>query len=203
MKSKIFWLDTETTGLDPREASIIQLAGLVEVDGKLRDKVNVFMRPFEGSKIAMEALEVNRRSLPEITRFPEIQTGMRKLKAVLGKYVDKYDREDKFVPAGYNVGFDVGFLRKYFERQEDPYFGSYFFTANLDVLAYVAWEVAQNGLRVANHKLETVCGHFGIKIRSHDAMGDITSTRKLFYKLNGFKQESLFSSLAQEIDEDE
>ena len=33
--TKICWIDTETTGLDPRKHDVIQLAALVEIDGKI------------------------------------------------------------------------------------------------------------------------------------------------------------------------
>jgi oligoribonuclease (3'-5' exoribonuclease) len=32
---KIFWFDTETTGLDPVVNSIVQLAAIIEIDGEV------------------------------------------------------------------------------------------------------------------------------------------------------------------------
>jgi len=40
---KVFWFDCETTGIDPRRCAIIQLAGLIEINGKIDEKVNLLV----------------------------------------------------------------------------------------------------------------------------------------------------------------
>ena len=35
--SKIAWIDTETTGLNPKEHALIQLSGIIEIDGCVKE----------------------------------------------------------------------------------------------------------------------------------------------------------------------
>ena len=109
---KVFWFDTETTGLDEKENSMIQLAGLVEINGVVKKEVNILFRPFKNKTINPKALEVNGRTIEEIMNFPPPQIGIAQLKSILKKYVNPFVPEDKLVPAGCNVNFDIEFLRE-------------------------------------------------------------------------------------------
>lgn len=75
-------------------------------------------------------------------------------------------------------------MRSSFEKSGDKYFGSWFFWPTIDVRHEVAKQIL-DGCRLRNYKLETVCGHYDIKIDSHDALSDIKATRELYYKLIG------------------
>ena len=182
---KMFWLDEETTGTDHTKHAIIQIGGIIEIDGKDEDEFEILMAPYEGAEISQEALDKNGRTREEIMAFPDMGKGISKLKRILGKYVGKYDRNDKFIVGGYNVGFDTDFLRRAFALAGDPYYGSWFFSCNLDVMTEVAKQV-RGGRRYGDHKLETVCpAHdigFGEK-GAHDALADIRATRELYRKL--------------------
>jgi DNA polymerase III epsilon subunit-like protein len=128
-----------------------------------------------------EALAVNGINLADCTMTQAEMVAT--LKNDLSLYVNKFDRQDKAVMLGYNVGFDERFLRAAFERQRDKYFGSWFFWPKVDVAGAVAREVLKRGLRLPNYKLETVCGHFGVKIDAHDALSDIKATVELWRRL--------------------
>lgn len=55
-------------------------------------------------------------------------------KKILDKYINKYDREDKFIVAGYNVKFDIEMLQAFFKRQNDNYLFSYIGSTIIDPL---------------------------------------------------------------------
>ena len=112
MSSKIFWVDTETTGLDPKDSSVIQIAGMVEVNETIREEVDLKLRPLPEKKISPEALAVNGRTEEEMARWPLAAASLRALSRVFDKYVNRFDKNDKFVPAGYNVNFDLDFIRE-------------------------------------------------------------------------------------------
>jgi DNA polymerase III subunit epsilon len=107
------------------------------------------------------------------------------IRKLLGKYVNKYDKQDKFVLGGYNVGFDMDMMRVSFEKAGDNYFGSWFFWPVIDVRVMVAEQILEIGLRLPNYKLETVCEYFNIPIDAHNALSDIRATRQLYYFLKG------------------
>lgn len=181
--SKILWLDSETTGVDAEKNDIVQLACMIEIDGKIVREQEFRMRPMNGNAITAKALEVNGLTMEEIMSYPNAVIGLNQLRALMGKYVSKYDKSDKFVPAGYHVRFDLDFLRSTFKKCGDVYFGSWFYAANLDVQSFVAVAIARYGLQCKNYRLGTLCKRFGIPIEAHKAMSDIRATKKLYGKL--------------------
>ena len=62
---KILWLDTETTGLLCEYNDIVQLSGIVDIDGSVTDEFNIFMRPVNMENIEAQALAVQGRTEQE------------------------------------------------------------------------------------------------------------------------------------------
>lgn len=183
--SKIAWIDTETTGLNPKTNALIQLSGLIEVDGSVKESFDFFLRPWNGAVVEPEALAVNGRSIDEISNFQDHILVIHQFRTLLSKYANKYDKDDKFVFAGYNPNFDIGFLRETFLKAGDNYYGSWFFNCPLDVATIVAEKVV-SGLRLPNYKLVTVCEHYSIGLEdAHSSDNDIRATRELYYTLKG------------------
>lgn len=180
--SKIFWLDTETTGIDPKRCAIVQLAGLVEIGGEIISEIELKICPHKGAFISDEALKVNGLTQEQLDSFPVASGQYLRLIAELNSYIDKYNPSDKFILAGYNVGFDEQFLRNFFYLCGDKFFGSYFAWPKIDVANFVAEEYVK-GLRLINFKLETLCKQYNIPLQAHDAAADIKATRDLYYKL--------------------
>lgn len=180
---KVLWLDTETTGLDPTRNSIIQIAGIVEVDDVAIDSFSIFMQPFPGTEIDVEALAVSGTTMDKLETYKSFELGMDRFKCKLEENINKFSKTDKFIIAGYNVGFDVGFLRQAFLRMDDKFFGSWFFSCNLDVMTYVAEDV-KRGTRYESHSLGSVCAVNGVCLdNAHDALADIAATRELYYAM--------------------
>lgn len=187
MTTKLFWFDTETTGLSPIDSSMVQLAGLVEIDGEIKEEVNLLFKPDPKKKINLEALAVNKRTEEELSTFPDAKIGICCLQGTFEKYVNRFDSSDKFVPVGFNVNFDLDFLRETWRQAlpQDRYgVGCFFFNAPIDIRTYLGKLVATGGLRLPNYKLVTACCHFDIPMGSgaHDALNDIRATRELMYR---------------------
>lgn len=180
---KIFWFDTETTGLNPQRNCLVQLAYLIEIDGEIKDEGNLLSSPFPTSVIDKKALDIHGRTEEEIKAYPSPLNIHKDLCDTLSTYINKYDKTDKFIPAGYFTHFDTDMLRSFFKNCGDNYYGSWFASVSLDVSSFVAHEIVKNGLKFENHKLETICRHFKIDLQAHDALSDIKATRELFLKL--------------------
>lgn len=174
---KILYFDVETTGKDAKINDIIQLAGIVEIDGEVKESLNFKMQPFSYETIVPEALEVNHTTLEEIKSYQDPKTVYREFTQLLSKYVDKFNKNDKFYPAGFNVNFDLGFLREFFIKNNDQYFGSWFNYRFIDPLPFFYLLESCNGIKLENYKLSTVCEHLKIAIDAHDALSDIEATR--------------------------
>lgn len=184
--NKIIFIDTETGGVNAEKSALIQLSGIIEVDGTEKEKFNFYIKPFENSEVNEKALEVQGRTLEELGTEKYIDESIiyKKFLEILDKYIDKYDKNDKFIVAGYNVKFDIDILKALFERNNNKFLFSYFNSSMLDPLYSVRLlQVADMLPVLENNKLETWCKYFNIELKAHDSLQDITATKKLIEKL--------------------
>jgi len=103
------------------------------------------------------------------------------------KYVDPYDKTDKFNFIAYNANFDNQRIRDFFDKIGDKYFGSWFYYPYLDVMTMAAVALVLERRNMPNFKLNTVAKKLGIQVddaKTHDAMYDIYLTRAIFCKIN-------------------
>ena len=185
---KICYIDTETTGLDAKTCGIIQLAAIMEIDGEVVSEFETKIRPFDGCSISTEALAVSGAKLEDLDGFPQEWEALRAFLEWLGKHVSKFDKSDKAFFSGYNTPFDIEFVRKFFERNGDKYFGSWFWSGSLDVMGFALWHLATKRHLMPNFKLGTVADEVLGKERAaqimgaeglHNALGDIRLTREI------------------------
>ncbi len=183
MDKKVFYFDLETTGIDPRKHGIIQMAYIVEVNGKIKEEGNMLIRTFPGDHIDNEALKINGRTHDEIGGFMPPKEAYDNIAKVFGAFIDKFNKFDKFYPAGYNVGFDLDFLSEFFKKSGNKYFGSFINWKRIDPLPVLYYKDFKGELQLPNYKLATVCEHYGIPLVAHDALSDIRATRELIKKV--------------------
>ena len=184
--NKIIFIDTETGGVNPEKAALIQLSGIIRIDKKDVEKFTFYIKPFENSEVTEKALEVQGRTLEELKteKYIEEKEVYKQFVNLLDKYIDKYDRTDKFVVAGYNVRFDVDILKAFFQRHGNNFLFSYLDSSMLDPLYSIRLlQIAEVLPVLENNKLETWCKHFGIELKAHDSLEDIEATKKLIGKL--------------------
>lgn len=184
--NKIIFIDTETGGVNPEKAALIQLSGIIRIDKKDVEKFNFYIKPFENSEVTEKALEVQGRTLEELKtdKYVEEKEVYKQFINILDKYIDKYDRTDKFIVAGYNVRFDVDILKAFFQRHRNNFLFSYLDSSMLDPLYSIRLlQIAEILPVLENNKLETWCKHFGIELKAHDSLEDIEATKKLIGKL--------------------
>jgi DNA polymerase-3 subunit epsilon len=170
--------------LDKERCSIIQLSGCIELDGEDIEYFDFKMRPWNGAEFQPKALEMyeNRGiTMDEILSYPNPKEVFKNFQDLLCKYVNKYDKKDKFLLYGYNNrGFDDDFLRNFFIRMNDPYFGSFFHQNTIDVMVLASEYLHTVRPNMPNFKLSTVAEVLQFKVRHdllHDAEYDIKLTR--------------------------
>jgi DNA polymerase-3 subunit epsilon len=187
MMKKILWFDVETTGVDSDRHGIIQFAAIVEIDGELVDTLEIKMQPHQGALISEDALVVNGVSREEIQGFMPHDEAYGKIDSFLAQYVSRFDRKDKFYPAGYNVQFDLDFLNKMFRRYDQYGIGSFVNWKRIDLLPLLYYMDYLDKIALENYKLQTVCAHFGVELNSaHDAMSDVKATREVMRCIEGY-----------------
>lgn len=211
---KLMYYDLETSGLDPKNSAILQLAMIIEIDGKVVEQLSWDMKPHTGANVEVRALEVNGIDSADLYKRPDPANQYLAFKKVLDRHVDKFDRHDKITLAGYNnANFDDPFLRELFKRNETgrrfSVFGSYFSHFSLDARHLITWlhhcaQIDRPGHQLADQKLLTVCNHLGIPLKdAHEAMADVVATRILIRRLlrviNNLSDFSGLNSVAKEL----
>jgi DNA polymerase-3 subunit epsilon len=189
---KILYFDVETTGRDPKIHDIVQLSGFIEIDGVEKETFDFRIKPFDLKAVDPEALGITGLTLKEISEYPEPKEVYKKIIELFSKYVNKYDKADKFYPAGYNVKFDLDFLQELFHKCGDIYgTGTWQNWKAIDPLPVLQFMDGIGLMALPNYKLSTVCEHFGIKITAHNALSDIRATRELIERIEAeyFNQE--------------
>lgn len=181
---KLFYYDLETTGTRFWKNGIHQISGAIKVDGEIKERFDFKVRPFEKAVIEEEALKVAGVTMEQVMAYPSMREVYSKLTSMLSKYVDKFNKKDKFHLVGYNnASFDNPFFRAFFVQNNDNYFGSWFWSDSIDVMV-----MASNKLRNVRHELTdfkqaTVAKYLGIEIdetKLHDAEYDIDVCMKIF-----------------------
>lgn len=186
---KKLFTDTETTGIDERENAVVQFAGIIEISehpherGDIVEEFNFFVRPFEGAVISKSALETINKTEEELFAYPEIGTTKRILTNTLSNHVNKYDKFDKYHFVAFNGAFDWRFYYSFFNRCNDPYFGSFAWYPPIEVGTIIGIKLMNERAKMKNFKQGTVAQYLDIKVEGelHDALTDVKLTRELFY----------------------
>lgn len=174
---KVFNFDVETTGLFANTHGIVQLAGIIEIDDKQVEEFDFKIRPFPDDKIDGESLLIHGHSMEEIYTWEDPLVVHEQLVEILGKYIDRFDPDDKFYPCGYNIAFDTNFLIQLFKKCEDDYIGSWLkLNAQIDPLYILRMLDFMGQISLSDYKLETVANALDIEIKAHDALSDIKAT---------------------------
>lgn len=185
---KIIWIDVETTGLDFENNTIIELAAIYE-DTREVKPFEIFHRYCKPKKRPYD-FEVIEKLTGITWSFLE-KHGLkeaillRDFKEFLGKFINKFNKNDKAIFAAYNARFDNNFIRELFTRYNDKYFGSWFYSMPLDILSTVMLAFKNEVIgKPENFKNATIAKHLKFNdFKEHNALSDIQTSRKIQLKL--------------------
>lgn len=183
---KLLFLDTETTGLNFGHNEIVQMSGIVDIDGKRVDAFDIKFKPKYPERTSKEALEKQNVTVDTLLEYPSREQGFIKFMEILNKHCDRFDKNDKFYIVGYNVNFDRRFLNDLFEEFDNKFIGAYFWPESIDVMSLAVLFKLSGKLNSPNLKLTSVCDAFKLPFKegtAHNSMYDIIQTYKLFYKI--------------------
>jgi ribonuclease T len=181
---KVF-LDVETTGIDPEHNNIFQLSGIVtDSDLNVLESFDYRFRPVSLDHVQPDALEKTGMTLDDLRSFPtSAYDAYTSFIEVLSRHCNRYDKADKLHLVAYNAKFDADFLRAFFAKNDDSYFGSWFWNPPICVMQAAAWMTMRVRGALPNFKLSTLCQCAELgwdETRAHDAQYDIQKTLELF-----------------------
>ena len=163
-------VDTETTGLDPRFDSIIEIGAIKIRNNKIVDSFNTLIKPDRTRKSGYVSSFIT--DLTGISNDMIEQDGISELEAM--KQFNNFIKEDILV--GHNANFDINFLYDSFiDQLEIPMTNSF-----IDVL-----RIARRQLKeLKHHRLEDLMKHYGLFSDSqHRAKEDCYTTDNIFNHL--------------------
>ena len=159
-------LDTETTGLDPRKARIVEIAAVRLVGGRLNTSAPFRRLVQPGEPIPAAATRIHSINETAVAGAPAFAGVWPEFSAYLGAAI----------LVGHTIGFDLAVLTRECERigkawQATP-------TLDTRMLAQVAEP------ELAGYSLEELAAWLGLKITNrHSALGDATAAARIFCAL--------------------
>lgn len=177
---KICYFDVETTGILPGKHDIVEIACVIEINHNVVNEFAFELQPFDYTTIDEGALSACNTTVEDLKKRMLPHVMYPKLLREFGKHVNKYDRSDKFYPAGFNVRFDIDFLGDFFRKNNDQYYGSWFNWKAIDPLPILNWLDLTGKVHLEKRTLSHACEYFGIELgQAHVALNDIRATREL------------------------
>jgi DNA polymerase-3 subunit epsilon/CBS domain-containing protein len=156
-------IDTETTGLDPAKAWVVEFAAVRLAGGRIdvEAPVSLLVRP--GVSIPAAASQIHGIDDDKVAAAPPFGEVATVIAATL----------DGAVVVGHSLGFDIAVLKREFERAGLAWSPPR--TLDTRLLA----EIAAPGL--AGYSLENLAGWLGVSVgRRHSALGDAETTARIF-----------------------
>lgn len=185
----LLYIDTETTGLDTATCSIWQLSGYIsDTATGVSDSFDYKMRPYRNEIISKEAAAKTGATQEELDSYPSQSEAFSNFTALLGKYVDLEDWNQRVIPVGYNISFDLDFLRSWFAfNNSATLFSRNIYFPGIDVMYLAAYCLLGERSKMRNFQLSTVYEKLTGKSleNAHNAMADIDATKELLNVIVG------------------
>jgi DNA polymerase III alpha subunit (gram-positive type) len=176
---KFLWIDCETTGLDPVIHDPIQIAGIIVANGK-EEKFNFRCAPTNPDAPDIEgATKIHGITREEMMSYQNPYQTYATIISIFEKYINKYDKKDKFILSGQNVQFDCEMMHQWFKKLNDDYWFSWVGCSHFDLKNLAILYELKTKKRFGSYKLGNICKCLGVELNNgHNAMDDIIATRE-------------------------
>ncbi|MEY2967242.1 MAG: PolC-type polymerase [Actinomycetota bacterium] len=161
-------VDVETTGFDPDNERILQVAAVVvDGQGNLVESFDTVVRPENPEEYRHGAEHIHGISEDDVAHGMPLRQALEKV----------WGMSEGRLFTAHNARFDIGFLhaesaRVGIEKRVDRY---------VDTLELARMADRE---RTRKHTLSALCDHYGIEIgRAHEALADATATARLLFRL--------------------
>ena len=168
---------------DVSTCSIWQLSGYIGDTAKgTIESFDYKLHPYRGEIITEEAIAKTGVTQEELNTYPPQSEAFTSFLSLISKYVDLEDWNQRVIPVGYNVSFDLDFLRAWFAYNNSAsLFSKNVFFPGIDVMYLASYYLLGERSKMRNFQLSTVYERLLNKPLSnaHNAMADIDATREI------------------------
>lgn len=172
--------DSETTGLDPRKARIVEVGAVRLVTGRLQEDAPFRRLVRPGEPIPASATRVHGIDDAAVENAPDFRALWDEFSAVL----------QKPVVLGHSIGFDLAVLKKECERAGVAW------TPPRTLCTRMLAEIAEPEL--SDYSLETLAARLGVEVAGrHSAVGDAVTAARIFLQLVPRLRERNIRTLAE------
>jgi DNA polymerase III epsilon subunit-like protein len=182
---KILYLDTETTGLDKFKHEIVQLAGIIEIDGEVVEEFDFYMRP--EFPVDSASLKAHGYTLDQMDKWPSRDGVCHGFMALLSHYLDPSNPIDRFIAAGHNVRFDLDFLYAFANCSNlwlNTVLAGSIDAISLASILFTFEELIPIKSKRLSFSLPALCEALQIPfVERHNAVDDVRATRQAIRKM--------------------
>ena len=184
---KRIFVDTETTSVNRLTCGLWQIGGIIQA-GKRVEEFQFECDIFREDDVSQEALDLHGLTMEMLSAKPDPIQVNGQFQELLGKYVDKYDRFDKFFFINFGAEFDSEVIRQWFEKCGDDFYGSWFWHPPIDLMPLAMHYLMKKRSDMRNFKLHSVLEALNIPFETdklHGALYDGKAAMELYYTIIG------------------
>lgn len=175
-------LTVKTTGLTSN-AGIMELSAIIVHDDNVVDELHLQMNPTYATEINPDSLKYNGVTVSDVQGYPDHEDQFDNFVKFIDRHVDKYNKMDKLTVIGWNVRFAIDFLRDWFLQNGNTYYGSYFYTGEIDLLHVYGFLLRNMRHRLPNFKADTIARLIGVELKDRDSLTDVYFYLDLYNEL--------------------
>lgn len=190
----ILFFDLETTGIKPKDNSVIQIAAEFHQDGELISSFNKKLVPLLGvDKISIGAMGVNGSRFSELFSRNSRQEVTRAFADFLADCKSKAGYSP-ILPCGQNVSFDINFIKPLLESEGIVGFEEVISHKIIDTSTIANFLIQAGKIDLEKYNLQKLAEYFEVdtieegedalvNASYHDAAYDVRMTAKVYYAM--------------------
>jgi len=200
--TKLMYISVLALGKKPCLYDIYEISGIIEIGGQVVEHFSIGIQPFailekpndfnsvDWAKFQGSEDKYFEFTAENYTRLKKLATpiiALHEFQQLIEKYIDKYDKDDKFILAGHLAARNISFLQTWFERCKDPFFGSWFQPGVLDILSLVAQYEILTSDKVPSYRLARLEKYF----KTQDLLSSVPKDWASLYQIRALIQKLL------------
>lgn len=196
--NKILFIDILTTGTNPQKCGIYAIGGILceESLSEMKEvkKFEFRLRPFESAKVMDHSLWIGGITRSHLVYYKQENEVLDTFMEIISNCVNLSNPEDKIFICGFNsTGFDMPFLKEWFERNGNKRFRDCFHMQSLDLMTLSAYALMPERRTMREFNLASISRKIGVVSKTsetYSCLDNVKTCIQLYMKLNEILKKS-------------